>query len=231
MNREKRLLIFDFDGVIADSLVPFRAAVQSAWIDCGMAEAMTDEQFLRVFDTNMYAGMVAIGLAPDRVDTFLHVLKGHLESCADCPFFAGIAEVMGAISRCNHVVVVTSNIGATVRGLLERHGVTGVKDVLGAERGTSKVEKIRQVVHRYPGVPAYYVGDTCGDIVEGRNAGVRTVAAGWGWHGAERLAAVSPDLMLERPADLLARFGSEKDSTVAGSRQGGFRSPGNALFF
>ena len=211
MNREKRLLIFDFDGVIADSLVPFRAAVQSAWIGCGMSEAMTDEQFLRVFDSNMYEGMMAIGLAPDRLDDFLRVLKGHLGPCADCPFFAGITDVLGSISRCNHVVVVTSNMGATVRGLLERHGVAGVEDVLGAECGTSKVEKIHQVVQCYPGMTAYYVGDTCGDIAEGREAGVRTVAAAWGWHGAERLAAMKPDIMLRSPEDLRARFGNDKD--------------------
>lgn len=231
MNRKKRLLIFDFDGVIADSLVPFRAAVQSAWSGCGMAGAMTDEQFLRVFDANMYEGMAAIGLAPDRVDEFLRVLKGHLEPCADCPFFAGIADVLGALSRCNHLVVVTSNIGTTVRGLLDRHGVAGVEDVLGAERGTSKVEKIHQVMQRYPGVPAYYVGDTCGDIVEGRKAGARMVAAAWGWHGAERLAAAKPDIMLGSPADLLDQFDSDTNQVFCCAGLIGFCITGNALFF
>jgi len=60
----------------------------------------------------------------------------------------------------------------------------------------------------------WYVGDTVGDIVEGKAAGVRTIAAGvrtiavgWGWHDAERLLGASPDYLAQTPADLLEFLG------------------------
>ena len=60
----------------------------------------------------------------------------------------------------------------------------------------------------------WYVGDTVADIVEGKAAGVRTIAAGvrtiavgWGWHDAERLLGASPDYLAQTPADLLEFLG------------------------
>ena len=53
----------------------------------------------------------------------------------------------------------------------------------------------------------WYVGDTVADIVEGKAAGVRTIAVGWGWHDAERLLGASPDYLAQTPADLLELLG------------------------
>ena len=46
---------------------------------------------------------------------------------------------------------------------------------------------------RYRDLPAYYVGDTKGDMIEGKKAGAVTVAVTWGWHTADNLAEASPD--------------------------------------
>ncbi len=205
---KERLLIFDFDGVIADSLVPFRAAVTAAWSESGMTSPMTDEQFLRIFDTNMYEGLEILGLPMAKVGLFMAALGKRVAQCADCRFFEGIQPVVRSLMKSNHIVVVTSNLSSTVRGMIELHGIQGVEDVLGADKGTSKVEKIRMVLHRFPGVSAWYVGDTCGDIKEGKAAGVMTVAAGWGWHCEARLKAARPDILLRKPADLVAHFGA-----------------------
>ena len=50
------------------------------------------------------------------------------------------------------------------------------------------------------------MGDTVGDILEAREAGVCTVGAAWGWHGAERLLRAAPDHLAHSPSDLLDLF-------------------------
>jgi len=50
------------------------------------------------------------------------------------------------------------------------------------------------------------VGDTVGDVLEARAAGVGTVGVAWGWHGVERLRRVKPDRMVHAPSDLLDLF-------------------------
>ena len=50
---------------------------------------------------------------------------------------------------------------------------------------------------------SWFVGDTVGDMVEGREAGVGTIAAAWGWHTAAQLSGAAPDHLAAEPADLL----------------------------
>lgn len=42
-----------------------------------------------------------------------------------------------------------------------------------------------------------------GDVREAREAGVRTVAVTWGWHPRERLERACPDVLIDKPEDLL----------------------------
>lgn len=53
---------------------------------------------------------------------------------------------------------------------------------------------------------AAYVGDSCHDIVAGRAAGVRTVAALWGPMPRRDLECEKPDYLAESPGDLLDIF-------------------------
>lgn len=61
---------------------------------------------------------------------------------------------------------------------------------------------------------AVYVGDSIHDIVAGRAAGVKTLAAAWGPMPRAELESQHPDLMLESIADLLhifeCRFSTKK---------------------
>jgi len=85
--------------------------------------------------------------------------------------------------------------------------VRGVAEALGGEQEASKTRKIRSVRRRFgESLSAWYVGDTVGDVLEARAAGVGTVGVAWGWHGVERLRRVKPDRMAHAPSDLLDLF-------------------------
>jgi pyrophosphatase PpaX len=67
---------------------------------------------------------------------------------------------------------------------------------------------------------AAYVGDSCHDIVAGRAAGVKTVAALWGPTPRRDLECEKPDHLAESPGDLLNIFASLAED--APSARGGF---------
>ena len=91
-----------------------------------------------------------------------------------------------------------------VSAYLDRHGIEGVRAVLGSDQEASKQVKIRKIVAQWPDLTPFYVGDTLGDMHEAHAAGVRAVAALWGWHGEARLLPGHPDRLLHAPAELLA---------------------------
>lgn len=202
-----RVLIFDFDGVLADSLDVFEACVQAACRETGMPAPADRPAFLRLFDGNLFAGLQAAGVPADTLPALIAALRRQLEARAgEYRLWPEIPGALARLAETTAVFVVTSGIAGVVAGVLQRQGVTCVRRILGAEEGTGKVAKIRMAAAACLDAPGFYVGDTCGDILEGREAGVRTIAVAWGWHDAARLRGARPDHLVQTPLELAALF-------------------------
>ena len=200
-------LVFDFDGVLADSLELFERCVRSACADLGVAGPCDHAAFLRLFDTNMFDGLTGAGVPQAIHRQWMAALRQQLEACAGAyRLWPEAPGVLARLAERHRLAIVTSGMAGVVAGVLRRHGVTVVGDILGSEQGAGKVAKIRAVAAHAGGAPVWYVGDTLGDMLEGRAAGARTLAAAWGWHGAARLRPAQPDLEAAMPADLVRLF-------------------------
>jgi len=201
----RQLIMLDFDGVLVDSLDVTCDAAVRALDEHGFHHLASREAVLSFVDANWYDGLSQAGVPPDvscaideAVSRALHV---HAEALRPVH---GIRSAIEALGRQHTVLIVTSNYTSVVEGFLRRYDVTGVSAVMCAEEETSKVRKIERAVslHAHSGT-GWYVGDTVGDIIEARLAGVRSIAATWGWHSAERLLAVSPDYVAHTPSRLV----------------------------
>jgi phosphoglycolate phosphatase len=195
--------MFDFDGVIADSLNGQSGAFVETMAENGLHHLASPERFLDFLDDNWFASLAAAGVP--------HEVAGQVDdSIGELPspeLFPGMAAVMERLAEAHTVVVITSSRTGFVERILEEHGVTAVTEVIGSDKDVSKTRRIKAARSRFgPERPAWYVGDTVGDIVEARDAGVRTVAAAWGWHGPERLGRAHPDRLAHEPHDLLDIF-------------------------
>lgn len=197
--------MFDFDGVIVDSLDVFSAAFIDACASAGVPGFTTPDDLLAVMEDNFYAGMRARGVDDDRVAQVLHRLGDALIRARHwLKPFPLIPQVLEDLGETRTVVVVTSSPAGVVEGWLRSHGITGVAEVAGAETARSKVEKIHTLLARFPGQEVYwYVGDTAGDIREAREAGVTPLGVSWGWHEPELLIAAGAESIVYSPAELL----------------------------
>jgi phosphoglycolate phosphatase len=155
----------------------------------------------------MASGLDALGLARNQAPALWAELGSRLAQSQDqAPFFPGIPELLRQLAGRARVAVVTSNVSDVVRGKLATAGLLDlVLDVVGSDVEPSKVRKIQRFQELSPpGTAVHYVGDTLGDMREGREAGAITVGVAWGWHPPERLQAAAPDTIAETPADILA---------------------------
>lgn len=201
------VFIFDFDGVIADSLDTVVSVYNRICYKYGLREVNDKSEFTDLFNGNFYDGLAEAGMTPKASSEFLQgMTEGIMDAMENIPLFPGMGEVLEELSRKHRVVIITSNSSQPVAKFLENNNITSIQEVVGMEDGKSKVKKMEKVKNKHPDAQFYYIGDTTGDIYEGRKAGVITVAATWGFHGKEKMMSASPDMVANSPSELLKKI-------------------------
>jgi len=201
----EKLFLFDFDGVLVDSLEVYERRVTLCLEKIGSPIIRSREDFLELFEDNFYEGIVKKGIA---LAEFMHASRSMpaKDDYDQMTPFTPIFPVLQELKKNNILTVISSNISKVIHAILSRYGFNGCfREVLGADYGYSKEEKILHAMNSFQmkKEKTFYVGDTVGDIKEARLAGVKTVAVTWGWHNKERLEMASPDYVIETPDDLL----------------------------
>ena len=198
-----RVILFDFDGVIADSLAAYFPVFSESCRDLGFSGPATLEAFLDVFDTNAVKGLLRAGVPILKLRRLGKTLGPRVaELNQRVSPFPGMPELVNRLCARFPVYVVTSNVTAATEKFLARHGMTGVCGVVGADKEASKVKKIRRIHRAHRGAEPWYIGDTRGDMIEGRAARAITVAVTWGWHTRVRLETGHPDHVVENVDEL-----------------------------
>jgi phosphoglycolate phosphatase len=213
------LLLFDFDGVLVDSLDLYAEAVARCLERIGTPIVKSKEDYLALFDGNFYESMAARGVDLAAFTEASREILPRIDYGAMKPY-DGLIPVLTALEKDHILAVISSNGYRTIRVMLERFGFAPYfREIFGADFRFSKKEKIAYALEKYgiPGERAFYIGDTAGDIVEARAAGVRSVAVTWGWHSRERLAASHPDFLVDTPEGLLSVAGNSGKPIVNGA--------------
>jgi len=191
-------VVFDYDGVIVDSSDLFTDFFLKGCMRIGREDLASKEVFLSLFDGNMYETMLKKGLSKEEMLKVVFTLReGLLKHQDDLKIFSGVSDAIGMLHDAEvPLFVVTSNESAVVTNFLNKKGIVGFKDVIGSDRQPSKIKVLSELKKQFNDATIWYVGDTCGDVVEGRAAGVKTAVVTWGFHDAKRLQSVDPDMMI-----------------------------------
>lgn len=210
----KNILIFDYDGVIVDSLSIFRENFIRACKINGF-DQISKQAFLDLFNGNMYESMIKSGISKEKIPNILKSLKSRLlDAQNNLYLFDGVDSMLKKLSKENKIIIITSNITEVVEKFLESKNINCYRNIVGGEKETSKIIKIKAIKTEFPNYQYFYIGDTRGDIIEGKNAGVKTIAVTWGWHSKTSLKKECPDYIIDFPIELVKLFKNLKSNKI-----------------
>lgn len=224
----KQAILFDLDGTLIDTTNLILRCFDHSWQTvCGLTH--TREALLETFGIPLREAMTRlaavssgphptvfeISTSADLIERllseyrFFNVENHDRMVCA----FDGIEEVLNALRSRGYLIgVVTSKSRELALRGLQVCSLEPLIDAAvfledtdshkpGPEPVLTALERLKATASS-----AAYVGDSRHDIIAGRRAGVRTVAAGWGPAPRGELEMEAPDFFAESVFDLLELF-------------------------
>ena len=193
-----KLVIFDFDGTLADSLGWFISISDRLADEFGF-DRIDKEQVatLRRHDaaTLLRLHHVPLWKVPFIAARFRSLMAKQIEMIVPFP---GVPDLLGRLAQAGSTLaIVTSNSCANVRRVLGRKNMGLVAACEGGVSVFGKRMKLRKVL-RLIGIhpaQAIFIGDEIRDIEAARQAGIASGAVAWGFTDLDALKAHSQDML------------------------------------
>ena len=201
------IILFDFDGVLADTLGDMLRYAQEVCDELGVKHTVvqTDLSELDVMSFATFGR--ACEMPEDLVDEFVRRCTGKFAEKKSPPaIFYGLGEVVRKLAESHVLAVVTGNTEGNVRAFLEEHGLEdSVRAVYGVDMPGSKAGKILMAKRQFAaeGETVFMVGDSLSDVRAAKEAGVKSIAVSWGHQSVGRLVGAVPDHVVHLPEKLI----------------------------
>jgi phosphoglycolate phosphatase len=203
------LIIFDYDGVLADTLDDLLQFGQEACNQLGVKHVVTknDLNDLEVMSFATYGR--ACEVPEHLVDEFVKIcLNSFVEKKSSPAIFTGLSNVISYLAVNHSIAIVTTNSSQNVNAFLVKHGLEGfIGAVYGVDSPGSKAQKIAmardQLVNNKKQEAVFMVGDSLSDVLAAKDASVRSIAVTWGHQSLENLLRGNPDYVVSSPHDLI----------------------------
>ena len=208
-----RAVLFDLDGTLADTAPDLAAATNRLRVARGLDPAPYEK--LRAVASAGGRGLLgaAFGITPEE-EGYPELLNGFLSNyqaalVVHSRLFDGIDTLLQSLRGCGlRWGIVTNKFARFTDPLVPLIGLHEADCVISGDTtpfSKPHPEPLFEAARRLalPPETCWYVGDDLRDIQAGRAAGMRTVAAGWGYCAAEDVPTWEADCVAETPLQLL----------------------------
>lgn len=194
---KNKVVIFDFDGVIVDSMQ------LSYSINKNMMPDLEYEEWQSWFEGNLYKKIRKEHANDDSQDTFF---EKYNEGVVNLLPIEGMSDVVRKLAEKFTLVIISSSTEKSITEFLEKYDLNNCfQDILGRETHRAKVDKFHIILEKYGIKPneTLIITDTIGDIKEANEVGVRSLGVIWGVHNAERLKEANPHFIATKPSEVV----------------------------
>ena len=211
-DRRYRLLVFDWDGTLADSTEVIAEALRGACADIGLpVPDLASARYVIGLGLRDALAHVAPELPPERYPELSdHYRRRFLARDPDIPLFAGTRELLDELADAGYLLAVAT--GKTRVGLDRALATCGLAARFHATRcadeGRPKPHP-EMLLHLMDALgvgpqATLMIGDTTHDLELARGAGADAVAVAYGAHPPEGLAQLGPRATVHSTTELRA---------------------------
>lgn len=204
----RKTVLFDFDGVIADSFAFLFATYNEIAESKGCKPASQD-------DMRKYRGMHAKEIVADlgiplwKLPMLLFsTLSAFKKNIHALPLLPDMKKILQHLQEHGYSLhIISSNAEENIRLFLKNHRITFFHSILSCDAaffGKEKfIKKFLNKHHQLKPEQVLYIGDEVRDIEAAKANNVKIIAVSWGYNTREKLQEMQPDYLVDKPDDLL----------------------------
>ena len=198
-----KAVIFDFDGVLADSFRHVYALNKKSMAKVGTE--LSKDQYRDFFMGNIHAAFRSFIKDDGAYKKFSELRQRDFgKYYSAVKLFPGAEEFIKDIKNNFSLAIVSSGDGGWIMKLLKSGNIQDCFRFIDGSADHSKKQKINLVLERLKLRPeeAMLISDTCGDITLAKKLGLKTIGVGWGFHSLSRLQQAGSEFVAENFDDL-----------------------------
>jgi phosphoglycolate phosphatase len=206
MQKNSKLIVFDFDGTLADTLDALLRIVNRLAPEFKYQQISNEQvdsfKYLTPWEV-IKLSKVSLWKLPFLLK---RVKEEFPREVRHVKLFPGVVELLLSLKyRGYRLGIVSSNSESNIRSLLKQNHLEHLFDFVttGSTFGKGKVIERMMKKYNYSKSDAIYIGDEIRDIQAARSIKIRIVAVAWGFNNAMTLIDKQPDLLITQPKALL----------------------------
>lgn len=202
-----KVILFDFDGTIVNSLSTVLTVTNRLFTEFGYAPIDLDtfEKLQNLSSRQVFKELdISLVKLPFLARRFN---REYGKKAADLEFAPGIKETLLDLKKQGcWLGIVSTNSVKNIQAFLQAQHLTELFDLIACSPSLfGKNRLIQRILRQYRFLPdmVFYVGDETRDIEAARRSGVNTIAVTWGFNSEQILKAHQPDFLIHHPAEIL----------------------------
>jgi phosphoglycolate phosphatase len=199
-----KILIFDFDGTIADSTDMILSVMQGQIKELNREVYLTEMR--KYYLTHeVFRRFLRWGYFEFKILRHLEQIHEQISSkIASIKPYSGIREALLQLKKDGvKIFIISSNFRDNIVDFLKQNDLDIFDEVYGKGDLLGKYKTIRMIKNQNPSAEVFYIGDELRDVDAARKAGVNEVGVTWGLNSREDFEEFGTKRILEKSDDLL----------------------------
>lgn len=206
---QKPVLIFDFDGTIADTMKVVLKTVDELTTFYGIKK-ITAEDIPKLRHSDIRKFLRQINLPIYKWPFFIYSIRKEIEKDIDkVPLFDGIKELLITLKKNGFILaIITNNSKTIVEKFLTINDINFFDYIHGGNVFSylfGKNHLIDKFLKKYniDQQNTIYIGDEISDIEAARKSDIKIISVCWGYEKYDSLIQHNPDFISKNPEDVL----------------------------